>query len=104
MLLAILVMLSVSVLIGGLVPNTEWANGIGGLVLVPAMFFSGVFVPAENFPESLRVVADFLPSGAALHALRDTWTGLPPESAHVLVMFAALVLIWPFAIRLFRWS
>lgn len=104
LLLAILTMLSISVLIGGLVPNTEWANGVGGLILVPAMFFSGIFIPAEDLPEPLRVVADLLPSGAGLHALRDTWTGQLPEPMHILVMLAALAIIWPIAIRYFRWK
>ncbi|MEU3019345.1 MULTISPECIES: ABC transporter permease [unclassified Nocardiopsis] len=97
-------LLAVSALIGGLLPNTAWANGVGSVVLVPAMFLSGVFVPAEELSPALQRVAELLPSGAALHVLRDAWAGQPPAPAHLLVLVVATGLLWPLALRFFRWT
>lgn len=102
--LSIVALLSVAMLIGGLAPNAAGANGIGAVLLMPAMFFSGIFVPAEDMPGALQRLTDLLPTGAALHTLRDTWLGQPPELLHVLVLVGTAVLLWPPAIRFFRWT
>lgn len=102
--LATAALLAVSALIGGLVPNSTWANSVGSVVLVPAMFLSGIFFPAEDMPAVLQRVTDYLPSGAALHVLRDAWAGQPPQPLHLLVLAVTVVLLWPLAIRFFRWS
>ncbi|GAA1115739.1 ABC transporter permease [Nocardiopsis metallicus] len=104
LLLAAMALLALSALIGGLVPNATWANALGAVVLVPGMFLSGVLFPAEDMPASLQRVTDVLPSGAALHVLREAWTGQPPQPLHLLVLVATTVLLWPLAIRFFRWS
>lgn len=102
--LATAALLAVSAVIGGLVPNPTWANSVGSVVLVPAMFLSGIFFPAEDMPAVLQRVADVLPSGAALHVLRDAWVGQQPQPLHLLVLVATVVLLWPLAIRFFRWT
>lgn len=102
--LATAALLALSALIGGLVPNATWASSVGSVVLVPAMFLSGIFFPAEDMPALLQRVTDFLPSGAALHVLRDAWAGQPPQLLHLSVLTATVVLLWPLAIRFFRWS
>jgi ABC-2 type transport system permease protein len=102
--LAAAALLALSALIGGLVPNTTWANAVGSVVLVPGMFLSGVFFPAEDMPASLQRITDLLPSGAALHVLRDAWAGRPPQLLHLLVLTTTAVLLWPLAVRFFRWT
>ena len=67
------------------------------LFLTPVMFLSGVFFPLEQLPESVRLVANWLPLASAVALVRPLFMDLWPQDAlrHVLVLAAyASVSFW----------
>jgi ABC-2 type transport system permease protein len=64
----------------------------------------GVWVPKEQLPVALQHVADVLPLGATLNALRATWAGDAPEPLQLGAMAAFAVVGTAIAARVFRWE
>mgnify|MGYP002776298803 CR=1 FL=1 len=60
------------------------------LFLTPVMFLSGVFFPLEQLPESVRLVAAWLPLASAVALVRPLFMDMWPQDAwrHVLVLAA----------------
>ena len=83
------------------------ANGasvIGRLVLIPMLFFAGLWWPRELMPAMLRDVSDYVPLGAAVEAIQDSMRGPLPPAAPLLVLTGYAVLFGFLATRLFRWE
>ncbi len=99
-------MFSIGYLIAAVAPTARLANIIGLLILYPMMFLSGVFIPPEIMPETVRRIAQFLPLTYAVELLRGLWFG-KPWSDYMLataVLAAVLVVCTAFAARFFRWE
>jgi lipooligosaccharide transport system permease protein len=60
------------------------------LFLTPVMFLSGVFFPLEQLPESVRLVAQWLPLSSAVALVRPLFMDQWPQDAirHLLVLVA----------------
>jgi lipooligosaccharide transport system permease protein len=60
------------------------------LFLTPVMFLSGVFFPLEQLPETVRLVANWLPLASAVALVRPLFMDQWPQDAwrHVLVLVA----------------
>ena len=99
-------MFSIGYLIAAVAPNPRMANIIGLLVLYPMMFLSGVFIPPEVMPETVRRISEFLPLTYAVELLRGLWFG-NPWSDYLLataVLLGVLVVCTALAARFFRWE
>ncbi|WP_051713427.1 ABC transporter permease [Actinoalloteichus caeruleus] len=101
---AMVTTLSITMLIAGISRTANIANGIGSILLVPMMFLSGAMVPREDLPELVRQIGDLTPVGAVTQALRASWAGEALSLRPFLVMGVTVLLIWPIAIRFFRWE
>ena len=86
--------------------NTQTANGLINLVQMPMFLLSGVFFPAERFPDALQPFIRILP----LTALNDALRGVMIDGAGLAAVARpmAIVCVWGFAafavsLKLFRW-
>ena len=97
-------LLALGLVIAALAPSGRAASVIGAIVFQPSLFLAGVWVPREALPAALRRVGDLTPLGAALQAVRDTWTGLAPRPLHLGILAAYALVAGVAAARLFRWD
>ncbi|MEU8382798.1 ABC transporter permease, partial [Streptosporangium sp. NPDC048865] len=97
-------MLSLGLLIAAMAPNAKVAPGIGSLLMFPLMFMAGMWIPRELMPDLVRQIGDFLPMAPFADALRDTWAGQAPQTLHLVVMAATVLVMGGLAARLFRWE
>src|SRR5580765_4493256 len=94
LLVSMLSIMTIGFVIASVVPTARFAQPVGGFVLYPMLFLSGLFYPIEGMPPALRAVAHALPLTYAVSLLRGIWTG-EPWLAHAvdvgaLAIFAAL--------------
>jgi ABC-2 type transport system permease protein len=102
--LGALALFSVGLLVAALAPTGRAASGIGSALFFPMLALGGVWVPKEQLPPFLQHVADVLPLGATLNALRATWAGDAPELLQLGAMAAFAVVCTTIAVRVFRWE
>jgi ABC-2 type transport system permease protein len=101
--------------VGLLVPSPEVVNNASFIVIFPVTFIANTFVPSENLPSVLRVVAEWNPVSAVTQAARQLFGNLPPgypePSAWSLQHPVLYTLVWvvlllgvfvPLAIRLYK--
>ncbi|MBG0827787.1 ABC transporter permease [Planomonospora sp. ID67723] len=86
--------------------NPELANGVLALVMPVLLMFSGVFLPMEIFPETVRAVAERLPTSYFADALRQDLVGVPGGSIVTawLVMAGVAIVAATVAVTLFSWT
>jgi ABC-2 type transport system permease protein len=101
-----LAMFSIGYLIAAVAPTARIANVAGLLILYPMMFLSGMFIPAEVMPESVRRISQFLPLTYAVELLRGLWFGEPWSDflRATAVLLGVLVVSTAAATRFFRWE
>jgi ABC-2 type transport system permease protein len=102
--LGTLALFSVGLLVAALAPTGRAASGIGTALFFPMLALGGVWVPKEQLPPFLQHVADVLPLGATLGALRATWTGNAPELLQLGAMAVVALACTTIAVRVFRWE
>ncbi|WP_372667106.1 ABC transporter permease [Amycolatopsis kentuckyensis] len=102
--LGALSLFSVGLLVAALAPTGRAASGIGSALFFPMLALGGVWVPKEQLPVFLQHVADVLPLGATLNALRATWAGDAPELLQLGAMAVFAVGGTTIAARVFRWE
>ena len=98
--------LAVGFIIASIVPTARFAQPVGAIILYPMVALSGLFVPIEVMPPTMRSIANVLPLTYAVSLLRGIWRG-DAWSAH-LTDIGALVLVFAVctavASRIFRWE
>ncbi|ARQ72590.1 ABC transporter permease [Streptomyces marincola] len=85
--------------------RAEVTLAAANLVFVLLLFFGGVIIPLDDFPDALRDVFELLPVGALSDGLRSVLregAGMPWGDAAVLACWAVLGL--GAAARFFRWE
>jgi ABC-2 type transport system permease protein len=95
---------SVGLLVAALAPTGRAAGGIGSALFFPMLALGGVWVPKEQLPPFLQHVADVLPLGATLNALRATWAGDAPELLQLGALAVVALACTTIAARVFRWE
>lgn len=65
--------------VGLLVPAPEVVNNASFLVIFPLTFIANAFVPLENFPTVLRVIAEWNPVSALTQAARELFGNTNPQ-------------------------
>jgi ABC-2 type transport system permease protein len=106
LLFATLCTLSIGFLIASIVPTARFAQPIGSLILYPMVALSGLFVPVEQLPTALRVVAQALPLTHAVSLLKGILEG-DPWSAHigdVVALTVISVVCTALSAKVFRWE
>jgi ABC transporter DrrB family efflux protein len=102
-------------LVGLIVPTPEVVNNASFMVIFPLTFIANTFVPTNNFPEGLKVIANWNPVSSVTQACRQLFgnTGsapLPdsPWSLHhpviyTLLWIAGLLLVFvPLSVRQYK--
>ena len=69
-LLGNMVFLNLGFIVGSVANTVEAASGLGNVLTMPMMFFSGVFFPTESLPNVLAVSVKYLPLTPMLDAMR----------------------------------
>jgi ABC-2 type transport system permease protein len=63
--------------IGLIVPSVEVVNNASFMVIFPATFIANTFVPSQNLPRILRVIAEWNPVSSVTQAARDLFGNIP---------------------------
>jgi ABC-2 type transport system permease protein len=64
------VFLNLGFIVGSFSNTVQAASGLGNLVTVPMMFFSGVFFPTDTLPRVMAAIVQYLPLTPLLDAMR----------------------------------
>jgi len=81
------------------------AQTLANFVRFPMMFLGGVFVPVQDLPRGLQVVARFLPLTYAVEALRIALVGgqLGQAGLHLAILAAFAAALFVLALRILAW-
>jgi len=80
------------------------ALAIGGLLFYPMAFCAGMYGPLTVYPNVVRQIAKWAPTGAAFNALHDSLGGHFPGWMSLGVLVAYAVVFSAIAVRWFRWD
>ena len=104
-LLTMISMFSIGLMIASLCRTVKSMNVVTSLVYFPMLFFSGATVPAEIFPEKLRVFSDILPLGVGINLLKDISLGIYDRMLIPVVILIIITVICSFvSVKTFRWE
>jgi ABC-type multidrug transport system permease subunit len=84
----------------------EAVSGLTNVVMVPMWLLSGVFFPAQRFPDVMQPIIRVLPLTALIDALRANMlqgTPLAGLTLQIAAMGLWLILAFSLAMKLFRW-
>jgi ABC-2 type transport system permease protein len=98
--------LSIGFVIASVVPTARFAQPLGSLLLYPMVAVSGLFVPVESLPTTLRMLARLVPLTYAVSLLKGVWRGDSwlvhvGDVAALLVVFAGCTAL---SSKVFRWE
>jgi ABC-2 type transport system permease protein len=97
-------LMSIGLLIAAIAPSGRAAQTIGQMLLLPMMFFAGLFIPVPVMSPAVQHVSHATPLGAAVEALQYAAQGHWPQSLPLLTMAAYTVAFGLAAAKLFRWT
>ncbi len=84
--------------VGLLVPSPEVVNNASFIVIFPVTFIANTFVPIDNFPTVLRVIAEWNPVSSLAQAVRELFGNTsplaPPPEVWSLQNPVAYSLVW----------
>jgi ABC-2 type transport system permease protein len=103
-LLAALALTSLGLLVAGAAPGGRAANALGAAVFYPTVFLSGLFLPIQTMPATLRHLSHATPLGAAVTAMQDATNGHWPHWPALVTLVAWAVAAAGPAARFFRWE
>jgi lipooligosaccharide transport system permease protein len=66
---------SLAMIVTAFAPNFDFFNYYSELVIMPMLFFSGVFFPLDKFPAWLNTLAQFMPLTHAVNISRAVFLG-----------------------------
>jgi ABC-2 type transport system permease protein len=103
-LLAAAALMSIGLLIAALAPSGRAGMTIGQMLLLPMMFFAGLFIPIPAMSPAVQHISHATPLGAAVEAMQYAAQGHWPHMLPLLTMAAYAVAFGLAAARLFRWE
>jgi ABC-2 type transport system permease protein len=103
-LLAAACMFSLGLCVAAVAPTGRAAAAIGNALFFPLAFFAGLWLPQQVMAATLRTIARFTPTGAAVEALTDTMAGQLPSARPLLVLAGFTAIFCAVAVRTFRWE
>jgi ABC-2 type transport system permease protein len=106
-LLANLAFLNLGFIVGAFSKTVQAASGLGNVVVMPMMFFSGVFFPTDSLPPVMGPLVQFLPLTPLVDALRGVMLdskALWDFPTEIAVLSAWVAATAGLAIRTFRFD
>lgn len=106
LLISVLSTLSIGFIVASVIPTARFAQPIGAVIFYPMIGLSGLFVPTESLPPTLRAIAKVLPLTRSASLLQGIWTG-DSWSAHagdLLVLAVVFIVCLALTSRVFRWE
>jgi ABC-2 type transport system permease protein len=99
----------IGLLLASRAQSTETVSGLMNLVMLPMWIFSGLFFPAERFPDSAQWFIQALPLTQLLNALRAIMLDAAGPTSHVVVLALSVLSAWAvvtfvLALKIFRWN
>jgi ABC-2 type transport system permease protein len=99
----------IGLLIASRAQSTETVSGLMNLTMLPMWIFSGLFFPAERFPDSAQWFIQALPLTQLLNALRAIMLEGAGLTSHVVVVALTILSAWALgtfvvALKIFRWN
>ena len=106
LLIATLSTLSLGFLIASVIPTARFAQPIASLFLYPMVAVSGLFIPLEQLPPAVSLVARMLPLTYAVSLLTgilkgEAWSAHTGDVAALTVIFLACTAL---SAKVFRWE
>ncbi|WP_275002502.1 ABC transporter permease [Promicromonospora iranensis] len=102
--LAMAAMYAVGMIVAAVAPTPNSAVAIGLITFFALGALGGMFGGASGLPETLAVIGERLPFGAAVAALSAAWVGGPVDAVHLISLGVATVVGVVTAALLFRWE
>lgn len=98
--------LSMGFVIAAVVPTARFAQPIGTLILYPMLGLSGLFMPLDTLPPTLRMVARALPLTYAVSLMRGIWRGegWAAHSGDLAALTLVIAVCAALSARVFRWE
>ncbi len=95
---------SLAMIVVSFAPNFDFFNYYTELIITPMLFFSGVFFPLDQFPDWMKVFAQFLPLTHAVDISRDFYSGqfTPGLGLHFLYLILLVIVAFFLGIRLMK--
>jgi len=106
-LFATMMMLGFGLLVGGWAKNDVQASAVANALMFPMMFLSGVFFPLFLMPSIMQRIAEFIPLTPVVEGIRLIITenySLLEIMPQIGMVAAWAVVVYAFAIRMFRWE
>ncbi len=106
LLFSTLSIVSMGFVIASLVPTARFAQPIGSLILYPMLGLSGLFVPIDSLPPTLRTIARVLPLTYVVSLLRGIWRGdgWVHHTGDLAALALLLVICTVASAKMFRWE
>ncbi len=102
--LTIAAMFAIGLWVSAIARTAGSAGAIGQLFLYPLPFSAGLWLPQEHMAPALRQISEWLPLGAAVHAMQSSMQGTFPSAQSLLVLAGWAVVFGFLAVRYFRWE
>jgi lipooligosaccharide transport system permease protein len=67
---------SMAIIVTSFAPNFDFFNYYTELIIMPMLFFSGVFFPLDKFPSWMKTFSSFIPLTHAVNISRAVFTGI----------------------------
>ena len=106
-LLGNIVFLNLGFIVGAYSKSVQAASGLGNVVVLPLMMFSGVFFPADALPGVVSSVVGFMPLAPMVDAMRGVTLqakGLADFPQELAIIGAWLVVTSLVAVKVFRFE
>ncbi|MCH7981788.1 MAG: ABC transporter permease, partial [Proteobacteria bacterium] len=106
-LLGNIVFLNLGFIVGAYSKSVQAASGLGNVVVLPLMMFSGVFFPADALPGVVSSVVRFMPLAPMVDAMRGVTLqakGLADFPQELAIIGAWLVVTSLVAVKVFRFE
>jgi len=99
----------IGLLLASRAQTTETVSGLMNLVMLPMWIFSGLFFPAERFPDSAQWFIQALPLTQLLNALRAIMLEAAGINHPVVALALGILSAWAIgsfviALKIFRWN
>ena len=96
--------IAVGFLLAAVAPTVRTTQAIGAAIYFPAIFISGVVIPAEALPELAQRVAQALPFTYAVRAIREAWTAGAVDVVALAALAATVAITVSVGVSTFRWE
>jgi ABC-2 type transport system permease protein len=106
-LLGNIVFLNLGFIVGAYSKSVQAASGLGNVVVLPLLMFSGVFFPADALPGVVSSVVGFMPLAPMVDAMRGVTLqakGLADFPQELAIIGAWLVATSLVAVKVFRFQ